>query len=142
MNDILTRVKSISHKDASRLGLVRIARDLGLTYSADIYPEVINLARCKNDALKDVFGRWPLPVATAVAPVASISLSLEQKRIMAEIYDKVTDVTSEKFPYTDEFEVFCNAFVSRTGLDLSRNDIWCLLSNLRKRGQLPRKGRK
>ncbi|MDP6054796.1 MAG: hypothetical protein QF879_20835, partial [Candidatus Latescibacteria bacterium] len=61
MNDILARVKSIINKEASKLGLIRVARDLGLTYSPDIYPEVINIAKCSDAVLRGAFGEWPLP---------------------------------------------------------------------------------
>jgi hypothetical protein len=142
MNDILTRVKSITNEEASKLGLIRVARDLGLTYNPDIYPEVLNIAKCNDTTLKSIFGEWPLPSHDNTVTSDIIKLTKEQKKIMAEIYDEVTEVTSEKFPYTDEFEIFCNAFVSKTGLDLSRNSIWCLLSNMRKRKELPRKVRK
>ena len=142
MNDILDRVKSRTDKEAPKLGLIRVARDLGLIYSPDIYPEVINIAKCGDPVLKGVFGEWPLSSNDIAVIAKATKLTDSQKKTMAKIYDEVTEVTSEKLPYTDEFEVLCNAFVSKTGLDLSRNDIWRLLSNMRKRKELPRKGGK
>jgi len=114
-----------------------------LTWGPDIYPEVLNLATAKEDALTSAFGQWP-PKAPVIEPAdeAHISrLTGKQEQSLISVYKKVTDDTSESFVYTDEFEVLFEAFVARTGLDVSRTQVWRWLSNIRKRGRLPRKRR-
>lgn len=61
---------------------------------------------------------------------------------MNNYYKEVTDLTSESFVYTDEFEVFYEAFIAKTGLSASRNQVYRALGNMRKRTELDKKHRK
>jgi len=62
MDAIFSRVPaSVSSSTARQLGLVDAAIRLGFgEWSPELYPRVLDLARCKKADLIDAFGRWPL----------------------------------------------------------------------------------
>jgi hypothetical protein len=140
MGHIIERAKSIKRKSAAKLGLLKTAQDLGLRYGPDIYPRVLNLATARTSELIAAFGEWPL--STPELPkVARTKLAPPQKEELIRLYRRVTDETSESFMYTDEFEILYEAFVARTGLNITRNEVSRTLSNIRKRGHLPKRRR-
>jgi hypothetical protein len=69
-----------------------------------------------------------------------IHLTDDQKRVMIELYER-TERTVDDLPYTDEFESFCTAFIARTGLTMTRHDVWRALASQRKAKRLLRKER-
>jgi hypothetical protein len=138
LGHILERAKRVPKQTAAKLGLLRIAKDLGLSWGPNIYPEVMNIATARETELAKKFGKWPMDVLPKEK--ASKTLITEnQKNELIRIYKRVTVETSESFTYTDEFEILYEAFLAKTGLDLDRNAVWRLLSNLRKQHKLPRK---
>ena len=47
---------------ADAMGFQHSARELGFgDWNPDLYPRVIDIARCSDDSLADFFGDWPLP---------------------------------------------------------------------------------
>jgi len=138
MGHILERAKTIKRKSAARLGLLKTAKDLGLEYGPDIYPDAVNLATASTPHLQEALGEWPLPVQKE-GKAERRRLTRSQEDELIRLYRHVTEETSESLTYTDEFEITYEAFVARVGLDLSRNEVWRHLSNLRKRKKLPRK---
>ena len=98
------------------------------------------VATAHVNALEEALGQWPLP---GHAPVVEDKqrLSSTQERDLIRLYRRVTGDTSESFTYTDEFEILYEAFIARTGIGMDRNELWRTLSNIRKRGGLPRKRR-
>lgn len=69
-----------------------------------------------------------------------LRLTTEQKKVLIELYER-TDRTADDLPYTDEFETLYTGFVARTGLTLTRHDVWRALSSQRKAKRLVRKER-
>jgi hypothetical protein len=63
MAAIFSRASPNLNKNTARtLGLVHKADELGFgEWGADIYPRVLDLARCADSTLSDFFGSWPLP---------------------------------------------------------------------------------
>lgn len=55
-------------------------------------------------------------------------LTEEQKGTLRVRYE-ATKRTVDDLPYTDEFETLCTEFVARTGLTMTRHDVWRALSN-------------
>lgn len=62
------------------------------------------------------------------------------KQALARLYE-LTRKTVDELPYTDEFERLYDEFRRETQLDLSRHEVWRLLSNARKASRLVRKER-
>ena len=62
------------------------------------------------------------------------------QRLLIELYTRARR-TVDGLPYTDEFEELYTAFVARSGLILTRHDLWRALSSQRKARHLVRKER-
>ena len=62
------------------------------------------------------------------------------KQIIADLY-VATDRTVDDLPYTAEFDAMFDQFRSSTGRDISRQELWKALANLRKASHLVRKKR-
>jgi len=58
---IAQRACRLRKETARKLRILRVAESLGLEFSPEIYPRVINLAGASNAQLKQEFGMWPLP---------------------------------------------------------------------------------
>lgn len=69
-----------------------------------------------------------------------IVLKPPEKSILCDLYRR-TKRTVDDLPYTEEFESLYTQFVARTGLTMTRHDVWRCLSSLRKASQLVRKER-
>ena len=69
-----------------------------------------------------------------------IRLSQDQKHTLIELY-KRTKRTVDDLPYTDEFETLHTEFVARTGLTMTKHDVWRALASQRKGSRLVRKER-
>ncbi|MHC4621536.1 MAG: hypothetical protein ACYTEQ_27660 [Planctomycetota bacterium] len=137
---ILEKAKRVPRRTAAKLGLLRMAEDLGLLYNPLIYPEVVNLAAARKSELDAKFGEWPIPTGDAEGRERE-KLTRKERDELIHMYKRVTKETSESVPYTDEFEIIYEAFLAKTGLQMDRNGVWRALSNIRKRGELPKRGR-
>lgn len=65
-------------------------------------------------------------------------LTQKHKDILAELYTR-TQRTVDDLPYTEEFETLYTAFVARSGVIISRHDLWRALASQRKAKRLVRK---
>ena len=61
----------------------------------------------------------------------------EHKELLADLYSR-TQKTLDDLPYTEEFERLHASFLNRTGLNLSRHDVWLAIVGVRKSGRLGR----
>jgi hypothetical protein len=57
--------------------------------------------------------------------------------VLAECYQHL-GVAADRLPYTEEFEQLYEEVLGRTGVGLTRAELWRMLANARKRGALPR----
>ena len=69
-----------------------------------------------------------------------VSLSKANRDLLGELYRR-TARTVDELPYTEEFESLYTAFIARSGLIMTRHDVWQALPNLRKASKLARKKR-
>ncbi len=69
-----------------------------------------------------------------------VRLCDEHKELLDDLYTR-THKTLDALPYTEEFERLHASFLNRTGLNLSRHDVWRAIVNARKSGRLTRKQR-
>lgn len=69
-----------------------------------------------------------------------VRLKPEHKTLLIDLYTR-TRKTVDDLPYTDEFEELFTAFVARSGLCITRHDVWRALSSQRKARRLVRKER-
>jgi len=60
--------------------------------------------------------------------------------VLAEVYAN-RGVAADQLPYTDEFEDIYTEVTRRTGVPLTRAQLWRVIANARKRGVLPRVSR-
>ena len=70
----------------------------------------------------------------------TLRLNKEAKDVVIDL-DRRARRTVDDLPYTEEFESLYTAFVARTGLTLTRHDVWRALSSQRKAKRLVRKER-
>src|SRR3569623_198204 len=53
---------NLNWNTAHSLGLISKCEELGFgPWCSDVYPQVIDLARCKDVVLQSFFGEWPMP---------------------------------------------------------------------------------
>ncbi len=57
-----------------------------------------------------------------------LRLTNDQKRILVELNSRI-ERTVDDLPYTDEFETLYTEFVARTGITMTRHDVWRALSS-------------
>lgn len=69
-----------------------------------------------------------------------LTLQSTHRDLLIELYTR-TQKTVDELPYTEEFESLYTAFIARTGLTLTRHDLWRALSSQRKASRLVRKVR-
>lgn len=69
-----------------------------------------------------------------------IRLNASQGQSLADLY-RATRRTVDDLPYTEEFESLYTLFVARTGLTMTRHDVWRALASQRKASRLIRKER-
>lgn len=69
-----------------------------------------------------------------------VQLDEKQIELLKHVYLDAPEAL-DRLPYTSSFQVMHTRFCSETGKEISENELWLSLTNLRKRGQLPRKGR-
>jgi hypothetical protein len=72
--------------------------------------------------------------------MSRVRLRDEHKELLAQLYNR-THKTLDDLPYTEEFERLHASFLNRTGLNLSRHDVWRAIVSARKSGRLARKQR-
>ena len=72
--------------------------------------------------------------------MSRVRLRDEHKELLADLYTR-THKTLDDLPYTEEFERLHASFLNRTGLNLSRHDLWRAIVSVRKSGRLARKQR-
>lgn len=72
--------------------------------------------------------------------MARLKLNDASKGILVELYRR-SGRTADDLPYTEEFESPYAAFGARTGLTMTRHDVWKALASSRKSKLLVRKVR-
>lgn len=72
--------------------------------------------------------------------MAKPRLREKDRETLIELY-KASRRTVDDLPYTEEFEVLYTAFIARTGLTITRHDMWRALASQRKARKLVRKER-
>jgi hypothetical protein len=70
-----------------------------------------------------------------------LRLSNAHKEILVELYRRSAR-TVDDLPYTDDFEHLYTSFIARSGIVMSRHDVWKALAGCRKQSRLARKVRK
>jgi len=133
LSDILTRAASVNRNTAKRLGLVSIAQELGLEYSADIYPNVINLAKTTKNELRNFFEVWPLPAKPITRKIMT-KLSEEDSQFLVKLR-KQNGIHRDRMPYTKAFESICKEFERIKGQVVDRNAAWSAILRIEKRSK-------
>jgi hypothetical protein len=72
--------------------------------------------------------------------MARLRISNAAKEILMNLYDRCAR-TVDDLPYTDEFEQLYTSFVARSGITMTRHDVWKALAGCRKQSRLVRKHR-
>jgi hypothetical protein len=67
-------------------------------------------------------------------------LSNASKEILVELYRR-SNRTVDDLPYTDDFEAIYHSFLQRSGVSMTRHDVWKALAGCRKQSRLIRKRR-
>jgi hypothetical protein len=72
--------------------------------------------------------------------MARLRMSNVNKEILMELYARSAR-TVDDLPYTEEFETLYISFVARSGMTMTRHDVWKALAGCRKQSRLVRKHR-
>ena len=72
--------------------------------------------------------------------MSRLKLRDTDKQTLVDLYQS-TRRTVDDLPYTDEFESLYTSFVARSGLTMTRHDVWRALASQRKASRLVRKER-
>jgi hypothetical protein len=72
--------------------------------------------------------------------VPRLKIKSSHKEILMELYAR-TRRTVDDLPYTEEFETLYTAFIARSGMTMTRHDVWKALAGCRKQSRLIRKVR-
>jgi hypothetical protein len=72
--------------------------------------------------------------------MARLRMSNANKEILMELYARSAR-TVDDLPFTEEFETLYISFVARSGMTMTRHDVWKALAGCRKRSRLVRKHR-
>ncbi len=72
--------------------------------------------------------------------MARVRLKAEHRELLSQLY-RSNRRTVDDLPYTEEFEQLYTQFIARSGLIMTRHDVWRALASLRKARRLVRKQR-
>lgn len=72
--------------------------------------------------------------------MSRIRLRDSDKRTLIDLY-RETRRTVDDLPYTEDFERMYTSFIARSGLTMTRHDVWRALASQRKASRLIRKER-
>lgn len=134
--DILTRATSVKQTTAEKLGLAKTAKDLGLKYGPDIYPQVINLAKAKDKELGEFFGEWPLPTKPPTKRPTK-ALRKSDETLLAKLRLQ-SGIGRDGLPYTPAFESICKEFEQQTGRKVDRHEAWLAIGRVEKNPKKPK----
>ena len=69
--------------------------------------------------------------------MSRVRIREDHKQLLAGLYER-TAKTLDELPYTEEFERLFASFLQKTGLNISRHEVWHLLAGQRKAAKLAR----
>ena len=128
---ILEKAWAIGKATATELGLIERAQGLGFQeYGKHVYPNVVDLASARNSELEEFLGMWPLPAA-APPPGQNTSLRPDHVRLLLNLLGK-KGITSDRLPYSPEFEDILRRFEHQANRPVSRQEAWWAILNARK----------
>jgi len=135
---VLQRCRRLPDEKAKSMPLNRVASQIGVEWSRDIYPRSILLSRVSDTQLADVFGGWPLPNTTC-EKTTTASLSVLQKE---SLWKMSLDIKAaggpgpDSLPYTAELDRIQVDFARQHSVYLLRSDISKSLLSWRKNPHL------
>lgn len=149
MAKVTKLAKSLSQQKAEDLGIIKNARELGIDWSNDIYPEVINLNEASESELKKGFGGWPLPTSKIEYPQKKEYIldrdeaenlyiiwegikSQQEYRVWNNKRNRFDEPTIDKLPYTKAIDAIQIQYAINHGVYLRCKDISWTLLNKRK----------
>jgi hypothetical protein len=72
--------------------------------------------------------------------MAHLRIDASHKKILVDLYER-TRKTVDDLPYTEEFERLYESFLQRSGMSMTRHDVWRALASQRKASRLVHKER-
>lgn len=141
--DVVRKAGRLKPQRAESLGLVSAAEQLGMTWSHELYPRVVNIQKANERELKDAFGGWPLPT-TPLAQKRRAELSDTEAKLLVNSWLYVAEEyglsNPDTLPYTDALEDIKTRFAVASSVYLSNQEVFRFLLRKRKSSELPRPG--
>lgn len=131
---VLEKCRTLKETQATRLGLLEAAADIGIEWSPSLYPEPIHLETATETKLRQVVGSWPLPLKVAKAG-ARPRKAVTEKDIdeLVKLY-KALGMGRDRLPYTTAMTTLTTDFNRATGHTLTEAQVWARLLNRLKQG--------
>lgn len=132
---VFEKCQKLDNTKAKKLGILDVAKDIGIEWSSSIYPDSIHLDSVSEKRLRLVLGAWELPTRRRS------SKTKERKTFTAsDLEELVAIYTSlgigrDKLPYTDKMTLLTNNFNSSTGHKFSEAEVWTHLLRKLKQGK-------
>ncbi len=139
--DVINRAKRLNPSTAERLGLMDVAKQVGLDWSPKLYPHCVNLNKATDAELQTVFGGWPLPNEAFIEKTREQLTELEKEilvKIWLEVGKQQGMSNPDRLPYSLALEQIRVSFALRAKVYMPSDDVFWILVNCRKAGKLPK----
>jgi len=135
LNSILKQAARVMSdaRQVRALGLEALCRSIGVAAGSDALPQSLDLFRVQDNDLLRFFHIWPLPQPRALGQ-APDDWYARYEPLLLQLIDEARDagVSIDRMPYTRDFEALYLTVLSRTGLRLSRREVYRRMMNARK----------
>jgi len=140
--DVMTKCRGLSERRAEALGIKAAAEEVGIPWSSNVFPDVINVRDASVADLRQAFSGWPLPSAACVVKDRN-ALTAQERSTLIDVWLRVArrhGITNpDALPHTSIIGEIRTEFAAASGVELTLSDIFGTLVALRKAGQLPRR---
>lgn len=130
---VLEKARRTTHSQARRLGILKIADDIGCGWAPTIYPRVINVCKPNEGNLRKILGSWPMPLKQTPQNDAREVTAADVELLFGRY--RAIGIGRDRLPYSRQMAKLVREFNYATGLSLDEATVWSLLLARLKKGQ-------
>jgi hypothetical protein len=130
---VLEKARRITESQARAYGLLDIADDIGCAWSANMYPQVVHLAKATDANLRKLLGSWPLATLKKKSRISQRDVMEADIDLLVTRY-RAVGIARDRLPYTPQMENLTRQFNEATGHRLNEGEVWKLLIARLKQG--------
>ena len=135
--DVIAKSQQLSKDEKEKVKATQRAKQVGLKWSHELFPECIILSQVSERKLKETLGGWPLPTT----PLNSLKGSLKKAHeellfriwVSSSTYWGIKD--PDKLPYSKALKDIKTQLAFETSIYLEDLQVFKLLVNMRKSGK-------